>query len=352
MGQNFEQIAPYLQNGLLQRQLTQIEQRFNDEFARQKNRLEQRYLNGQIRECHGDLHLGNIALVDSRACPFDCIEFNPRYRWIDPLNDLAFLLMDLQLRGHPQLANRLLNRYLEQSLDYAGLPLMGLYQSYRALVRAKVALLGSGPANPPASPAVLQEVRRYLNLAQQLLQPQPAQLLLMQGVSGSGKSWLSQRLFEQQPWIRLRSDRLRPQIHQQLGADLPRYGEQVGQATYQHLLDLSQTLLQAGYQVIVDAAFPKFKQRQPFFQLAESLGIPVRLVQCVAETQVLEQRLQRRQQEGKDPSEATLEVLHQQLQERQPLKPEEEKFCTTVNSQDATAVEGWLSNPLGANQQH
>lgn len=342
MMQNFEQISPYLQqpaDSSLLSQLDRLHKTSQAAFDRALPLLTQRHQQGNIRECHGDLHLGNIALVNGRACPFDCIEFNPRYRWIDPLSDLAFLLMDLQLHDQPALANRLLNRYLEQSLDYSALPLLPLYLAYRAMVRAKVLLLGLGDPNLALDDANRQQLANYQDLAERLLTSPKAQLVLMQGVSGSGKSWLSQQLIDspatREPWIRLRSDLIRQQLHQQNQPDASRterYSEAMSRLTYQRLLTLSQQLLQSGYNVIVDAAFLQQQQRQPFLALAQQHSAELCLLCCSASQPVLEQRVKQRFEQGKDPSEATVEVLRQQLSDQQPLLPHEQSFALMLDT--------------------
>ncbi|MFP5463053.1 MAG: hypothetical protein ACLGII_16035, partial [Gammaproteobacteria bacterium] len=139
---------------------------------------------GRVRECHGDLHLANLVLIDGAPQLFDAIEFNPALRWIDCMADIAFLAMDL--------AWRFLNAWLECTGDYAGLPVLDYYRVYRALVRAKVAGIRSGQPGADAA-AALDEVRAYLRLAQAMATPPTTQLLITHGLSGSGKTWASTR---------------------------------------------------------------------------------------------------------------------------------------------------------------
>ncbi|MEH6649174.1 MAG: AAA family ATPase [Motiliproteus sp.] len=341
---NFAQIAPYLEFLPEHRQhLERIRQLTLGELERYQGLLTERHQQGHIRECHGDLHLGNIALFGGRACPFDCIEFSPRYRWIDPLSDLAFLLMDLHLHQQHSLSQQLLNRYLEQSLDYRALPLLPLYQAYRAMVRAKVLLLShpiptnsdSSRETPSLDTTTLTTLNQYLELAEQLLAPTCGRLILMYGVSGSGKSWMSQQLIEQLPQatIRLRSDLLRPRQDSD-----DRYSRLADEHVYSQLLDLSRCLMEAGYQVIVDAAFLQSSQRQPFIELALELNKPPVILCCIADFEELQTRIGQRLQHGQDPSEATTAVLEQQLQSQQPLTPQEQRFCNPINTAQTKAV--------------
>lgn len=336
---NFNQIRPYLQRlpKHLQR-LDRLQRLTQNQLERYQQLLTERHQQGHIRECHGDLHLGNIALLNGRACPFDCIEFNPRYRWVDPLSDLAFLLMDLQRHQQHSLSQQLLNRYLEHSfeypIEYQALPLLPLYQAYRAMVRAKVLLLSSplptsNDAETRLDKTALASLSNYLALAEQLLTPTCGRLILMQGVSGSGKSWLAQQMIEQLPrtTIRLRSDLLR----QQIDAD-SRYSRSADEHVYNQLLDLSRCLIEAGYQIIVDAAFLQHSQRQPFIELALEFNKPPIILCCNADTEVLRERIDQRLHKGQDPSEATTAVLHQQLQTQQPLTQDELRFCQKINT--------------------
>jgi uncharacterized protein len=298
--------------------------------------LQERRELGKIRECHGDLHLGNITRFEGRLMPFDGIEFNPALRWIDVLSDLAFLLMDLQHRGLTQAAAQLLNDYLELAGDYAGLPLLPFYLLYRAMVRAKVCAIRFCQSDIDKSEAaeLLDEYRRYLNLAESVSSHPPAALLLTHGLSGSGKSTVSGWLAQQLMAIRIRSDverkRLFPGDDQ--GAQGRRYASSATATTYAHLCAMAERLLRAGFAVIVDAAFLKQGQRQPFFQLAESLQTPLLILDCQAETSLLHARIAQRDASGDDPSEADLKVLKMQQSQQEALSDEERRRSVVIDT--------------------
>jgi len=120
-------------------------------FASIRSRLEARRREGFVRECHGDLHLGNIAVVDGRVAIFDCIDFNPRMRWNDLMGEVAFLAMDLEYRGRADLADRFVNRYMEATGDYAGAAVLRFFVVYRAMVRARSRHCGSRRCPPVPS---------------------------------------------------------------------------------------------------------------------------------------------------------------------------------------------------------
>ena len=134
--------------------------------------FESRLREGFVRECHGDLHLNNIARVDGELVVFDCLEFNAELRWIDTMSEIAFVAMDLDDRGRSDLARRFLNAYLERTGDYAGLGVYRFYYVYRALVRAKVAAMREDQlAAGRAHDALDTELHGYVDLAARAAAP-------------------------------------------------------------------------------------------------------------------------------------------------------------------------------------
>jgi predicted kinase len=176
------------------------------EFARIEPTLAARKAGGRIRECHGDLHLGNLVLLDGQVCPFDCIEFSDDLRWIDVASELAFTYMDLLDHRRPDLAAWLLDAWLRESGDFQAVPVLRFYSVYKALVRAKVAALGGAPA----------QASGYLALAESIATPPPPRLTITFGLSGSGKTTQSSALLRSSPGattLRLRSDVERKRLH-------------------------------------------------------------------------------------------------------------------------------------------
>jgi uncharacterized protein len=291
--------------------------------------FDQRKRDGLIRQCHGDLHLGNIAWEHDEPIIFDCIEFNDSLRCIDLINEIAFLFMDLNAKGHPALAWRFLNRWLEHTGDYQGLPGLMFYATYRALVRAKISMHQGKAA----------DAKRYLALAERFIIRQKPTLTLMHGFSGSGKTVESQRLLETEGAIRIRSDVERKRLHSlksasssdsALGGGI--YQESVNAMTFDRLQRLAQELLASGFHVIVDATFLKHTLRQEFISLGQSLHVPVRIVDMAVPPIVCRQRILSRITTQNDASEATLEVLEHQLQTADPLTPEELAFAKVLGT--------------------
>jgi uncharacterized protein len=305
------------------------------EYARVAEALDRRRAMGLVRSCHGDLHLNNMLRWRRTALMFDCIEFDDALRWIDVANDLAFLLMDLRAHGRADLANRLLNRWLEATGDYDALGPLRLYIVYRALVRAFVARLG-----PPA-PASRAASNRYLEAATAVMNEtasgQPRALLLCHGYSGSGKSVASRALAEHYPAIRVSSDALRKRVrafeplHEAaLSADA--YTADAINRVYGDLLDTAREVLRHGHSVIVDATFLKRRHRAAFIRLAEELGVPVRLLDFHASKACIESRVAQRAQARDDLSDAGLSVLDLQRASAQPLTADELAIAISFNT--------------------
>ncbi len=307
--------------------VNQLQDGCRQAFLAAETLFKQRQQAGFIRECHGDLHLGNIVLLRGRPVAFDGIEFSPALRWIDTISDAAFLIMDLVHRGRADLAYRFLNAYLQINGDFAGLGVLRFYLSYRAAVRAKIA--GFRFAQTGAESA-RQECLSYLSLAGSSLRPRKPALILTHGLPGCGKSAVSQLLLEKHQLIRLRSDVERKRLFglsagQNSGSaiDSGLYDPQVSQKTYRHLLSKAQTLLEYGFALIIDASFLKHAQRSPFQLLAQNQGIPFVILSITATEAVLRQRILHRQAEGFDASEADLAVLDQAMTKVEALQAEE-----------------------------
>jgi aminoglycoside phosphotransferase family enzyme/predicted kinase len=301
------------------------------EHRRLLTNLVARHAEGHVREVHGDLHLANLVRIDGSIVPFDCIEFSESLRWNDTISDLAFLTMDLQARDRADLAHRALSRYLEIGGDYAGLPLLRYYEVYRALVRAKVALIRRNGASGSERDPHAHEFDRYLALAETIARKDRRAIVLMHGLSGSGKTWLSTQLVGALPAIRVRSDLERKRLHgvpalgdsgSAIGGGI--YGEHASHRTYDRLAALARHVTDAGETAILDAAFLRREDRARFHQLARDLAVPFAIVSCEAPEDELFRRVEARRQRGTDASEAGREVLERQLQVLERLEAEEQ----------------------------
>ncbi|MEX2141085.1 MAG: AAA family ATPase [Pirellulales bacterium] len=310
--------------------------------------FETRKADGWVRECHGDLHSENIAILEGEPVPFDCLEFREDLRWIDCASDVAFVTMDLSDRGYSQFANRLLNAYIELTGDLAALDVLRFYQAYRAVVRAVVATLQC-PANELAPGRITERARTYLGLAEQYSRPGRPTLIITHGLSGTGKSTVTQELLEQLGTIRLRSDVERGRRDGVgTGTEKPqhpvdRYTQAARQAVYDELLRKAEIGLAAGYSIIVDATFLRRGHRDAFRRLTERRNVTFVILVFDADPATLRQRIEERQQGGRDASEATIAVLEKQLAERESLRGDECDFVITVHGGDVGPAKRRLS---------
>jgi aminoglycoside phosphotransferase family enzyme/predicted kinase len=283
--------------------------------------LERRFAAGRVRECHGDLHAGNIVRCGARLLPFDCLEFDPALRWIDVADEVSFLLADLHARDRPLHAQAFLGGYLTASGDYQACLLTPVFRVHRALVRAKVmalTALASGTGGVARRTARHCHAR-YVECARRALAPQRPTLVLMCGLSGSGKTWLAQRLAPALGAVHLRSDIERKRLagrapFARSGSAVARglYAREVTAAVYARLAECATDTVAGGYTTIVDATFAAPGDRARFRALAAQLGIDLQIVYCHAPRRLLESRIRRRSRRAHDPSEADVAVLHWQ----------------------------------------
>lgn len=288
--------------------------------------LRSRYQKGAIRRLHGDLHMGNIVWFQNKLCAFDCIEFNPEFQWIDPLNDLAFLVMDLEFQSYQHEAYLLLNAYLDHTADYEGLPLLTLYKVYRTLVRTKIAFL-SPHKNEEARDAVALSYLNYANALSQRPSPCRPGFILMHGYCGSGKSHLATNLGKHLPILVLRTDVLRYRLfHSAI------YSSENRLKVYQTLFNISKQLISQNQALLIDGSFLQKRYRQLFSDFAEASQMPWILLDQQISLNELKIRLNHRNQKKKNHfgSEANLEVLAIQQREFEPLDTNEQKHSFSV----------------------
>ena len=284
-----------------------LTQRSLDALDLHHDLLERRRLSGKVRRCHGDLHPGNICLIDGKPVLFDAIEFSDAIACIDVAYDLAFLVMDLHRRGLSEFAALLLARWLAATGDYEALPLLPVMLSMRAAIRSHIAgVLGKA-----------EEARAYLERAEAYLDPAPPRLVAVGGLSGTGKSHLSRKLaplLGAAPGaVVLRTDVIRKHL---MGVPpetrLPpeAYAESVTDQVYGTLYDQAEQVLRSGFAAIVDAVSAQPAQRRALADLAERAGVPFDGLWLVAEADDLRRRITERRNNASD---ATVAVLDRQF---------------------------------------
>ncbi|MEM8613636.1 MAG: AAA family ATPase [Cyanobacteria bacterium P01_H01_bin.105] len=332
--ENYAQSLAYIGRGQTQQQLQETQAYTDRAFTQWKDRFQTRIQHNKIRECHGDLHLRNICLWQNRIFLFDCIEFSEAFRYVDTMYDIAFAIMDCDARGRRDLGNAFLNTYLEDTGDWEGLDVLPLYLSRQAYVRAKVTsfLLDAPTITADQAKKKQTQAQAYYTLAWRYTQPQAGQLILMSGLSGSGKSTVAQRLARLIGAVYVRSDAVRKHLggiplQQRGGAHL--YTPAMTQKTYARLCNLGIRLAKLGYTIILDAKYDRIGTRQTVLKQANANNIPVSILVCQAPLAVLRQRLQER---TGDIADATAELIIRQQTTAEALTNEEISLATYLDT--------------------
>lgn len=353
MDENIQPPPAVQSDDLLSDDAFQAIQTFSGQFPQEhRDAFERRRRGRCIRECHGDLHLENLVLLDNRVQPFDCIEFNADFRRIDRISEVAFLVMDLERRGYADIANQCLNVYLEESGDWEALSVLPLYLCYRAFVRGRISALTA--RDPDCGPGVkqrmLQAARECFALASDYAKrfggdrSEPPRLTIMHGLSGSGKSTWAATQAGREAAIHIRSDAVRKHlagVRLLSGAAGPGegatpdenlYTEDMTQRTYRRMNDLATVALAAGFSVILDARYSKRSQRAGALAVASACSADAEIVSCEVPADELRRRVAERRRQADNISDATVELIERQLRENEPFTPEEEPWVRRVSS--------------------
>lgn len=291
-------------------------------YASQVPRLTERAGQGCVRVCHGDLHLGNIFMGSGednadRPVLFDAIEFNDDFSHIDVFYDLSFLLMDVSYHESRRRATALLNRYLDRTADISGLPLLSLFFSLRAAIRAHVsATAATRHADPNVAEDLRQNAIRYFAMASASLSPVTPRLIAVGGLSGSGKSRMARVVagaMDCMPGARVvRSDTMRKRLAGVCFDDrLPKesYTPEASLETYAACMSETREVLLSGYPVVLDAVFAKPEERAAAETLATDIGVPFQGLWLEASEDVMISRVQCRKHNASD---ATADVVRKQ----------------------------------------
>ena len=327
INENYQHTVKYI--GSIQTEQQYLETKaFTDNFLTTKiTLLQQRQAQGKIRECHGDLHLRNICLYKNKIQLFDRIEFNEQFRYADVIYDVAFTLMDLDFHQAQELGNIFLNTYLEITGDWEGVEVLPLYLCRQAYVRAKVNSITQRTAAK-----VLAE--RYYNLAWQYSQPRQGKIILMSGLSGSGKTTVARKIAPSINAIHIRSDAVRKHLagitlNTTGGEEL--YSLEMTSKTYQRLLELGIKLAKQGLTVILDAKYDRYQWREDAATAAQAAGIPLEIYYCTAPVEILRERLEKRKG---DISDATTDILDQQLANQEEFTPIEKSYLKIIKTDE------------------
>jgi len=347
--ENFIQIRELISDKPKIDLLSKIERWTEDTFNEIKKLFDQRKEKGFIRECHGDLHLRNLAWHDNKPLAFDCLEFNENFRWIDIISEISFLIMDLEVHHQPELAHHFLNKYLELTGDYEGCSVLRFYLVYRVMVRAKVDAIRAAQAgiSQQESDEANAEIVNYLQLALTYTHKIKPFIIITHGMSGSGKSTITQPLLEKLGAIRIRADverkrlfNIKPGQNSTASIQQGIYSKQATHKTYLKLLDLTESIIDAGFAVIVDATFSTIEQRTLFKKFASQKQVRFVILNFITSEETLKQRIRNRK---KDVSDADITVLENQIKNWQPIEQDEEKYSVSINTEEQLDIEQLLS---------
>ena len=317
VAENFEQIAPFVGQALSPAMFDSLRS-YGDEVLLSKRALfEARVSAGCIAECHGDLRAEHVYFEPEGISVIDCVEFSERYRCQDVASDVAFLTMDLERLGRPDLAQRFLARY-EELTPYRVRDVLDFYGCYRAVVRGKVACLrsaGEGMSDSQREAAIIEAIG-YFGLALRLARGEPRPLLaVMCGLTGTGKSTLAERLGPALGTEVLVADVVRKELAglaaNQRVADAPDaglYSERMNERVYHELLRRARLLLRSGRSVLLDGTYRREADRAAAREAAERCGARFVAVECVAAEPLIRDRLDRRWAAGTSPSDGRWEV--------------------------------------------
>ncbi len=332
---NYRISQKYIGGPQTQKQYGETKHYTDSFFAENRELFNSRIASNKIRECHGDLHLRNIALWQDQILLFDCIEFNEPFRFVDVMYDVAFTVMDVESRGRRELGNAFLNTYIEQTGDWEGLQLLPLYLSRQAYVRAKVtSLMLDDPAISTAEKEqISQTAAHYYQVAWEYTKPRQGKLTLMSGLSGAGKSTAARYLARLTNAIVIRSDAVRKHLggislNERGRADL--YSEEMTAKTYSRLLESGIMLAEKGWEVILDAKFDRQNLRTNAIYQAQTRQLPLQIIYCTAPIEVLRERLQQRRG---DIADATAELLSSQQAASEPFTEAEQIYVKIVDTE-------------------
>jgi aminoglycoside phosphotransferase family enzyme/predicted kinase len=332
--QNYEQTLKYIGAPQTQERFAQTKAYTDNFFDQRPELFASRIVNNYIRECHGDLHLRNIARWQDKIMLFDCIEFNEAFRFVDVMYDVAFTVMDIEAKGRKDLGNAFLNTYAEQTGDWEGLQVLPLYLSRQAYVRAKVTSFLLDDPNVPTS--VKEEAGKtasaYYYQAWDYTIPKQGKVILMSGLSGSGKSTTARYLARKLGAVHLRSDAVRKHLAgipllERGGDEI--YTPEMTQKTYDRLLRLGISLANQGWCIILDAKYDRQHLRQEVITQTQQNQLPLQIIHCTAPIEVLQERLVNR---TGDIADATADLLVSQIKQAEPLTNQEQPYLTILDT--------------------
>jgi len=339
--ENFAQTQSYLGRLISARTYSQMVKGTRDFLEKARELFKKRIRENYIRDCHGDLHSANIYLY-KKPLIYDCIEFNHRFRYTDVACDLAFLAMDLDFHGRPELSRLLEREYVHRSGD-DDLPwLFNFYKGYRAYVRAKVHSFSS--ENPEISvkekKVESQLAKKYYQLAYEYIQKgRTPQIVVVFGLMGTGKTSLAKALAAQTGWPMISSDETRKNLQgispttrkwEPFGKGI--YSEVISRKNYLKMRFEAKRLLEQGQSVILDGSYKRQSERLALMDLAKKTEARIQFLECRAPLKTIRQRLRQRERETRSISDGRWEIFHRQRKDFDPIVDPVKPYCLRIRT--------------------
>jgi predicted kinase len=339
---NLKEIEPFIGQTVSVGEFRELADYTNRFFAQRRDLLERRLRDGRVREGHGDVRAEHICLQDDPVI-FDCIEFSDEFRYCDAALEIAFLAMDVDYLGSPLLSDYFVECFQKLTRDAEMSDLLPVYKSYRACVRGKVESLKSREQEVPQDERseASNRAQRYFHLAHRYVTaPFPPALLIVCGLTASGKSTLARALGDRTGYQIINSDVVRKQLagvgmttHPVQAYREGIYSDDFSFLTYGALLNQTENCLRLGKGVIADATFKEPRHRSRFIELSRRLRLPMLFVECRASEAKTLERLKMRQQRHGDVSDGTIAVYLQQRDDFVPLTEIPEAIRIVVNTE-------------------
>lgn len=319
--ENFSETLDYINITIPEYQYKLIKDYMERFLAKNKALFEKRVTDHKIRDCHGDLHLDHICIVDEIII-FDCIEFNERFRYGDIAEDVAFLTMDIDFNGYNKYADAFINSYIRFSGDTDLTALLNFYRCHYAYVRGKVTSfrLDEEKLQENERAQIIETAIKYFDLAYTYAThlDKPV-LILTAGLMGSGKSYQARKLAGRLGADIIRTDILRKELfdmkpterrYEDFGKGI--YSDDISRLIYDKTYELAAQKIHQGKPVIIDASFKKRRERQKAMEMAKKLGIRFYILECVCPDEITRQRLQKRVRENDNASDGRWELFRRQ----------------------------------------